>query len=530
MVGSKSVPEKKVVQEQDVENQHAFSDDAHSMGRGDILQLEYTDPVLNAKMHLVNDAIDEIGFTRYQWKLFVLNGFGYAVDSLILLIQSVIAGQAALEFNPSFQNGLTIAAYVGMLVGALFWGLSADIIGRKIAFNSSLIICSIFAIVAGASPNWEVLGLFVCLSSFGGGGNLVLDTAVFLEFLPSHRQWMLTLMAAWWGVGQLIAGFFAWAFLPNFSCQDPAIYPDAAPCTRANNQGWRYVWYSSGALVLIMSILRITIIRLKETPKFLVGEGRDAECVDTILYIANKYNRPCSLTLEKMQVCGTIDDRGVSRGQKRGKWSGFVGQIGLHIKSLYATKRIGISTTLIWLSWTTIGLAYPMYNVFLPAYLSSRGASFGEPSPYTTWRNYTLVNFSGIWGPVLAGWMCGTRLGRKYTMVIGALITMAFFFAYTQVRTAAQNVAFTCVINFCLNIYYGTLYAYTPEVLPSAHRGTGNGIAIGWNRIMGILSAVIATVADTGTAVPIYICAALYIFMAAIAAVFPFEPYGKRSS
>lgn len=43
------------------------------------------------------------------------------------------------------------------------------------------------------------------------------------------------------------------------------------------------------------------------------------------------------------------------------------------------------------------------------------------------------------------------------------------------------------------NIYYGTLYAYTPEVLPSAHRGTGNGIAIGFNRIMGIMSAVIAT-------------------------------------
>ena len=56
--------------------------------------------------------------------------------------------------------------------------------------------------------------------------------------------------------------------------------------------------------------------------------------------------------------------------------------------------------------------------------------------------------------------------------------------------------AFTCIINFCLNIYYGILYAYTPEVLPSAHLGTGNGIAIGWNRIMGILSAVIATVAD----------------------------------
>jgi hypothetical protein len=62
------------------------------------------------------------------------------------------------------------------------------------------------------------------------------------------------------------------------------------------------------------------------------------------------------------------------------------------------------------------------------------------------------------------------------------------------------KVAFTCTVNFCLNIYYGTLYAYTPEVLPSAHRGTGNGIAIGFNRIMGIMSAVIATEADVSLA------------------------------
>lgn len=151
-------------------------------------------------MEGIQSPFKQIRKTSNPNKLFVLNGFGYAVDSLILLIQSIIAGQAALEFNPSYPNGLTIAAYVGMLTGALFWGLTADIMGRKIAFNVSLIICSVFAIVAGASPNWEVLGLFVCLSAFGGGGNLVLDTAVFLEYLPSYRQWMLTLMAAWWGM------------------------------------------------------------------------------------------------------------------------------------------------------------------------------------------------------------------------------------------------------------------------------------------------------------------------------------------
>ncbi|KAL2355067.1 major facilitator superfamily domain-containing protein [Cryomyces antarcticus] len=516
------------------EKTHATKDDVEhgsdidSLQRGDLLSLEHTDPVLNAKMHLVNNAIDEIGMTTYQWRLFVLNGFGYAVDSLILLIQSIIAGQAALEFQPSFSRGLTIAVYVGMLVGALFWGLSADIIGRRIAFNTSLVICSVFAIVAGSSPNWIVLGLFVCLSAFGAGGSLVLDTAVFLEFLPSKDQWLLTLMAAWWGLGQLVAGLFAWAFLPNHSCAD------AASCTYANNKGWRYVWFASGALVFCMSIARITVIRLKETPKFLVGEGRDEEVVAVLQGIAQKHNRPCSISIEGLQACGVTGawDRRGSVASAHAKKRFSLREVWVHLKGLFATKRMGLSTSLIWFSWLLIGLAYPLYNVFLPSYLATRGASFGQLSQSITWRNYAITNLCSIPGPILAGLMCKSRWfwGRRGTMVIGALVTMAFFFAYTQVRNNAQNLGFNCAISFCLNIYYGTLYAYTPEVLPSAHRGTGNGIAIGLNRVMGILSAVIATVSNTSTPVPIYTCAALYIVMAAVAAAFPFEPMGNRSS
>jgi hypothetical protein len=51
-------------------------DDTSTLGKGDILALEHVDPVLNAKMRLVNNAIDEIGFTAYHWNLFFLNGFG----------------------------------------------------------------------------------------------------------------------------------------------------------------------------------------------------------------------------------------------------------------------------------------------------------------------------------------------------------------------------------------------------------------------------------------------------------------------
>jgi MFS family permease len=138
----------------------------------------------------------------------------YAVDSLVLLLQSVIAAPAFREFgDKGYDKGLTISVYIGMLVGALFWGLSADALGRRLALNISLLICSVATIISGAMPNWASLGFFISLVGFGGGGNLVMDTTIFLEYLPGSKQWVLTLMAAWWGVGQAIAGFIAWGFL-----------------------------------------------------------------------------------------------------------------------------------------------------------------------------------------------------------------------------------------------------------------------------------------------------------------------------
>jgi MFS family permease len=79
-----------------------------------------------------------------------------------------------------------------MLIGALFWGVSGDIIGRRFAFNVSLFLCSAFTIVAGAAPNWVSLAVFIALLGFGGGGNLILDTTVFIEYLPSKKQWVLS--------------------------------------------------------------------------------------------------------------------------------------------------------------------------------------------------------------------------------------------------------------------------------------------------------------------------------------------------
>lgn len=287
--------------------------------------------------------------------------------------------------------------------------------------------------------------------------------------------------------------------------------------------------YTAGSLVLVMSLLRITVVRLRETPKYLLGRGEDAKLIETIEFLSTRYHRPCSLTLEQLQACGVV--RGTHSSTPRG---GAVGKVGaeavVHLRGLFATRQMALSTLLLWLSWTLIGLAYPLFYVFLDDYLASRGANFAV-STYDTWRNYALVNIVSIFGPMLAGGLCNLRLlGRRYTMVLGALLTCAFFFAYTAVRTAAQNVGFSCAISFFLNIYYGVLYAYTPEVLPSAHRATGNGVAVACNRMMGIVSAGVATGSNTATSAPIYVCAALFVGMAGVSAVFPFEPFGRRSS
>ena len=70
---------------------HAFSSevDEHAGSGNSSIGLEKEvfdatkiDPVLAKKMALVNEAIEEIGMTPFQWKLFFLNGFGYAVDSV----------------------------------------------------------------------------------------------------------------------------------------------------------------------------------------------------------------------------------------------------------------------------------------------------------------------------------------------------------------------------------------------------------------------------------------------------------------
>ncbi|KAF5695378.1 major facilitator superfamily transporter [Fusarium denticulatum] len=469
------------------------------------------DNVLIMSALSMNLTINEIGWTNFHLKLCCLTGFGFAADSLVAFLQSVAAGQAYLEIgHGGYTTGSTMALYAGLQMGALFWGFGADIIGRRIAFNTTLFIAAIATIVAGAGPSWVAFCAFVAFLGFGAGGNLVLDPTVMLEFVPAKQQWVITAMAGWWGVGQASAGFVAWGF---YSRNDWTCVATVETCTWQNNKSWRLIMFTGGALMFVMSALRILIIRFPETPKFLVTNGKEEELVDILQKLASTYKRPCSLTLEGLQACGT------AHTPEHG-----------HVKGLFSTKKLALSTCLIWLSWTLIGLGYPLFFLYLPSLLSSRLPDY-QPSFTETWRDYTITNICAIFGPLIAAGLAEVSfLGRRYTMAIGAVITAIFFFCYTIIKTPAQNLAISSCISVCINLHYGTLYAYTAEVFPSEHRTTGNGIAVSLNRIMGLLSAVIAVTADTTTIAPLYISGALFFVMAIVSVILPFEPYGRSAS
>lgn len=82
--------------------------------------------------------------------------------------------QLTAEFGPDATQVryTTCALFIGLCIGASFWGVASDIIGRRLAFNMTLLIAGVFGLAAGGGNSWiGVCALYSCLG-LGIGGNL----------------------------------------------------------------------------------------------------------------------------------------------------------------------------------------------------------------------------------------------------------------------------------------------------------------------------------------------------------------------
>jgi MFS family permease len=192
----------------------------------------------------------------------------------------------ANEFLPSHPPLLSLAQNIGLLAGAVFWGFGCDIFGRRHAFNLTLGVTAVFGLVAAASPNFATIGTFAALWSFGVGGNLPVDSAVFLEFLPGSHQYLLTILSIDWAFAQVVATLIAWPLLGNLTCQENTT------CTRSQNMGWRYFVLAMGGISMIEFIVRFVFFTVYESPKYLMGKGLDEEAVRIVHEVARRNGTP----------------------------------------------------------------------------------------------------------------------------------------------------------------------------------------------------------------------------------------------
>ncbi|KAL9138726.1 MAG: hypothetical protein Q9175_000081 [Cornicularia normoerica] len=405
------------------------------------------------------------------------------------------------EFGVSSNNVryTTCATFVGLCLGASFWGIGADLLGRRLAFNTTLFLAGVFGLAVGGGPNWVgTCGLYAALG-FGVGGNLPVDGALFLEFLPSASQSLLTLLSVWWPLGQLLGSLIAWGFLSNYTCSPDLDSCDvSAPpcCSKADNWGWRYLNITVGAIIFSMFMARFFFFHLFESPKYLLSQGRQAEAVATVHGIAYKNNRKTWLSEEVLNAIGdypaVVDNTNLSHADivKRtlGKFSKD------RIAPLFATRRRGSMTCLIWLCWATIGMGYPLFNAFLPQYFQNVGKANTAPTPNSiVYRNYAITSIVGVPGSIIAAYTVDVKyVGRKYTIAIATLITGILLFCFTISSDPNYQLTFSSLEAFFQNIMYGVLYAYTPEVFPAPNRGTGTGIASFFNRLTGLCAPIVA--------------------------------------
>ena len=119
-----------------------------------------------------------------------------------------------------------------------------------------------------------------------------------------------------------------------------------------------------GLLAMIMFCCRFFLFTLYESPKYLMGRGRDEEAVRVVHEVARINGKTSSLTLADLEVFNQEGQQGVDANaalKRKLEKVNFT-----HVRALFAGPKLAWSTSLIIVIWGFIGLAFPLYNAFLP--------------------------------------------------------------------------------------------------------------------------------------------------------------------
>jgi putative MFS transporter len=426
-----------------------------------------------------DEAIEKAGFGKFQKKLMVICGLGWAADAMEILLIAFILPVVAKEWKLSTteQGLLGTAIFLGMLAGAWVWGRLSDLFGRKISFISTVAISAIFGLLSAFAPSFGWLMVLRVLTGFGVGGMLPVDYAIFAEYLPSQKRGRyLVLLESFWALGTLLAAGLSWLVIPSL--------------------GWRWLLIISGLSAFIIFFIRRYI---PESPRYLMVKGKHQEAAEILQLVAKENGNDLSgYEISPVQV--------TARAKVSDLWKP-------------ALQRV---TILLWVIWFFISLGY--YGVFtwMPNYFRASGMTL-----LPVYQNSFILGLAQLPGYFSAAFLV-EKLGRRKTLGIYLLASGVFTYLFAAVTTLNWMVAMGVWMSFFTLGAWGALYAYTPEAYPTSLRGTGMGTASGMTRIAGAIAPSLgAFLLGGGLMVPLTVFAIAYAVAGLAAFALPLETQQK---
>jgi len=320
-----------------------------------------------------------------------------------------------------------------------------------------LLFSSTFGLISAFVPTYWLLLVAQVLTGFGLGGDLPVDGAMFAEFIDKHhRGRLMVLLSMFWILGPLFASGLAWAILPSLSC------PVNSNCPPEDNLGWRYVL---GLCAIANFLMLLSRKGIPESPHWYYKNGKREETTDVLKQICD-YNAvpfPDVVLVEpqaySVDFCATL------------------------------RKRKMIVTLLLLIGiWICVFTSYNGFNSFLPILMKIKGVD----NDANVYRNMFIYMSAGLPGSLFGAYLVDTRLGRRWTLYIGALLSGIAMFLFLLLNTEIELIVFSSIYQFMTQIVWASMATYTPEYFPTDIRGTAVGLCSTIARSVSLFAPTIA--------------------------------------
>ncbi|OMF31750.1 MFS transporter [Paenibacillus sp. FSL H8-0548] len=150
------------------------------------------------------------------------------------------------------------------------------------------------------------------------------------------------------------------------------------------------------------------------------------------------------------------------------------------MRSLWSIRHRKATVTL-WILWFTVVFSYYGMFLWLPSVMVLKGFDLMKSFQYVL-----IMTLAQLPGYFTAAYFI-EKFGRKFVLVAYLLLTAGSALWFGSAETEGVLLASGICLSFFNLGAWGGMYAYTPELYPTAVRGTGVGFAASFGRVGGII-------------------------------------------